>query len=66
MPQQVETVESMPTVFRKKYETVYHNSQSSAELQGRTSFLSRQSAVEEKQQPVGSHRVEYMAISKRI
>ena len=28
LPQQEEKIESMPTVFRKKYETVYHNTQS--------------------------------------
>lgn len=36
----------MPTVFRKKYETVCNNSRSLSQMQGRTSYLSkRESAI---------------------
>lgn len=66
LPQQEEKIESMPTVFRKKHETVYMNSQAPSYKEARGSMYSKIEEPVEDKQPTGSHRVEYMAISKRI
>ena len=65
LPRQEEKLESMPTVFRKKHETVYR-AESRKGSQAYSSIMpEREEPVPEK--PVGSsERVEYMAISKRI
>lgn len=66
VPQQEEKIESMPTVFRKKHETIYQNSQQQNMLDNRTSYISVREEPAQQKEPVGSHRLEYIAISKRI
>ena len=66
IPLSEESVDKMPTVFRKKYETVLIQQESMVrDTRVREMMESRQSAVIEAE-PVENHRVEYMAISKRI
>jgi len=61
-----EPVDRMPTVFRKKYETVLVQQESMVrDTRLKDMMESRLSAVTETE-PVENHRVEYMAISKRI
>ncbi len=55
----------MPTVFRKKYETVLLQQESVARESKMAQILESKTDSTEKD-PVENHRVEYMAISKRI
>jgi len=66
IPLSEEPMEKMPTVFRKKYETVLVQQESMVkDTRLKELMESRLSAVTETE-PVENHRVEYMAISKRI
>ena len=66
IPLSEEPMEKMPTVFRKKYETVLVQQESMVkDTRLKEMMESRLSAVTETE-PVENHRVEYMAISKRI
>jgi hypothetical protein len=65
IPLAEEPVEKMPTVFRKQYETVILNQESVSRDSIFTQMMASQSSQAEKE-PMESHRVEYMAISKRI
>jgi hypothetical protein len=67
LPRQEERVESMPTVFRKKHETIYNPNEEQSKRTSFGSLLQQPDNVEENStKPVGSHRIEYMAISKRL
>lgn len=66
IPLSEEPVDKMPTVFRKKYETVLVQQESVIrDTRMKEMVESKMSTVTDKE-PVENHRVEYMAISKRI
>ena len=54
----------MPTVFKKQYETVLM--QQSEQVANNRMTMKIEEVTKEEEEPMGSHRVEYMTISKRI